>query len=178
MNKHAKEQKCSWLGKRHTRILLLELSSIVDYFYSFHMMVRDNRFTQTSRHTQTHIWVTVRKSHHELKAQTWDTHSHSIRTAEGLSQRDLRWHKYTKYIKAQTNALKYTLLPRCTAGGSTAALHKVPEGYVAAIYAHLQTPSTSWWVTYFLIYNLFKVIFCMFYLRTNTEDARVRGMAT
>lgn len=178
MNKHAKEQKCSWLGKRHTRILLLELSSIVDYFYSFHMMVRDNRFTQTSRHTHRH----TSESQWGNPIMSWklkhETHSHSIRTAEGLSQRDLRWHKYTKHIKAQTNALKYTLLPRCTAGGSTAALHKVPEGYVAAIYAHLQTPSTSWWVTYFLIYNLFKVIFCMFYLRTNTEDARVRGMAT
>ncbi len=40
-------------------------------------MERDNRFIQT--HTEAHIGVTVRKSHHELKAQTSDTHTVTLR---------------------------------------------------------------------------------------------------
>ena len=82
--KHIKLSK----GKKNT--LIVQLSGFVDFSLSLHMMVRDNRFTQT--HTQKHSeeipsWVE--------SSNIRRTHSHFIRTAAGLSQRELSWHTHT-----------------------------------------------------------------------------------
>lgn len=66
----------------HTHIKLgtVQLSAFVGYSLS----KRWCEITDLHKHSG----VTVRKSHHELKAQTSDTHTLSVRTAEGLSQRE------------------------------------------------------------------------------------------
>lgn len=129
------------------------------------MMVRDNRFAQTC--TQTHTHRNTHLSHSE-EIPSWaessnirHTRSHFVRTAEGLSQRDLRWRTYTKNIKGQRNALKYTLLQYPDVQPVAPQLHSLQSPKVMWVlfkeYTHLQMSSTS--DMFFGMHNLQNIFF-------------------